>query len=63
MIFLTVIAINFVGDGLRDVFDPEGATRIQPGFKRRVKKLMTRGPIRPDPAILGPFVDPYSGGG
>ncbi len=44
MIFLTVIAINFVGDGLRDVFDPEGATRIQPGFKGRVRKLMTPRP-------------------
>ena len=43
MIFLTVISINFVGDGLRDVFDPEGATRIQPRFKSRIKKLMGSG--------------------
>ena len=40
MIFLTVISINFVGDGLRDVFDPEGASRLQPRFKRRVSRLV-----------------------
>jgi len=34
MIFLTVIAINFVGDGLRDVLDPGGA-RTGRGFRRR----------------------------
>lgn len=39
MIFLTVISINFVGDGLRDVFDPEGATRAQPDFKSRLSRL------------------------
>jgi len=26
-IFLTVLAVNFVGDGLRDAFDPQSATR------------------------------------
>lgn len=34
MIFLTVIAINFVGDGLRDVVDP-GSVRTVHGFRAR----------------------------
>lgn len=35
MIFLTVISINFVGDGLRDVLDPAGVGRISNRERRR----------------------------
>lgn len=39
MIFLTVIAINFVGDGLRDVLDP-GAARTARGSSRRRRAML-----------------------
>jgi peptide/nickel transport system permease protein len=39
MIFLTVIAINFVGDGLRDVMDP-GAARTSHISRRRRRAML-----------------------
>jgi len=30
-IFLTVLAVNFIGDGIRDAFDPRQKTRIPKG--------------------------------
>lgn len=39
-IFITVISVNFLGDGLRDVFDPSGAARTAPRFRRRVERIM-----------------------
>jgi peptide/nickel transport system permease protein len=35
MIFLTVISINFIGDGLRDVLDPAGIGRVSSRLRRR----------------------------
>ncbi len=40
MIFLTVVSINFVGDGLREVFDPHGATLSRSAFHRRLRRLL-----------------------
>jgi peptide/nickel transport system permease protein len=40
MIFLTVIAINFVGDGLRDALDP-ATRRAARGSRRRWRELRT----------------------
>lgn len=40
MIFLTVISINFVGDGLRDALDP-GSRRVPAGAVRRWRELRT----------------------
>jgi ABC-type dipeptide/oligopeptide/nickel transport system permease subunit len=31
MIFLTIIAVNYIGDGLRDAFDPHKA---EPGSEK-----------------------------
>jgi peptide/nickel transport system permease protein len=42
MIFLTVVSVNFIGDGLRDVFDPSGATLSKSRFDRRLEKLQAR---------------------
>lgn len=42
MIFLTVVSVNFVGDGLRDVFDPGGATLGRSRFHRRMETLRRR---------------------
>lgn len=39
MIFLTVVSVNFVGDGLRDVFDPGGSTLGRGLFHRRLAAL------------------------
>ena len=35
MIFLTVISINFIGDGLRDVLDPAGVGRVSNRLRKR----------------------------
>lgn len=51
MIFLTVIAINFVGDGLRDALDP-GTLHVDRGARRQLEALLRRGPMRrPEPAL------------
>jgi peptide/nickel transport system permease protein len=42
MIFLTVVSVNFIGDGLRDVFDPSGTTLGKSKFDRRLEKLQAR---------------------
>jgi peptide/nickel transport system permease protein len=42
MIFLTVVSVNFIGDGLRDVFDPKGATLSRSKFHRRLDGLLDR---------------------
>lgn len=39
MIFLTVVSINFVGDGLRDALDPAGTQRYR-GSRERVKAAL-----------------------
>lgn len=39
MIFLTVISINFVGDGLRDALDP-GTLRVHRGARRMLDELL-----------------------
>jgi len=39
MIFLTVVSVNFIGDGLRDIFDPGGATLGKSRFQRRLRSL------------------------
>ncbi len=51
MIFLTVVAINFVGDGLRDALDPGTAHRFR-GPRERVKAalLAERPPLGRAPA-------------
>lgn len=50
MIFLTVIAINFVGDGLRDALDPGTAHRFK-GPRERVRAALfaERPPIHREP--------------
>jgi len=50
MIFLTVVSVNFIGDGLRDVFDPGGATIGKSRFQRRLDQLRDR--HRP-PQVVG----------
>jgi len=42
MIFLTVVSVNFIGDGLRDVFDPRGTTLSRSRFQRRLQQLHDR---------------------
>ncbi len=42
MIFLTVVSVNFIGDGLRDVFDPGGATLSRSKFHQRRQMLIER---------------------
>lgn len=42
MIFLTVVSVNFIGDGLRDVFDPGGSTLGKSRFHRRLEMLRER---------------------
>ncbi len=42
MIFLTVVSVNFIGDGLRDVFDPGGATLSRSKFQQRRQRLLQR---------------------
>ncbi len=42
MIFLTVVSVNFIGDGLRDVFDPGGATLSRSKFQSRRRYLQTK---------------------
>lgn len=51
MIFLTVVAINFVGDGLRDALDPGTAHRFK-GPRERVKAalLAERPPVEGAPS-------------
>jgi len=39
MIFLTVVSVNFMGDGLRDIFDPAGTTLSKTRFLRRLRSL------------------------
>jgi len=39
MIFLTVVSVNFMGDGLRDIFDPAGSTLSKSRFVRRLRSL------------------------
>jgi len=39
MIFLTVVSVNFMGDGLRDIFDPSGTTLSKSRFRRRLMGL------------------------
>ena len=51
MIFLTVVSVNFIGDGLRDIFDPSGATLSRSKFRRRLDDLRHR--YRPPDRILG----------
>ena len=51
MIFLTVIAINFIGDGLRDALDP-GTLHVDRGARRQLEALLRRGPMRrSEPAL------------
>jgi peptide/nickel transport system permease protein len=38
MIFLTVVSINFVGDGLRDALDPSTRRSVR-GSRRRFEEL------------------------
>lgn len=42
MIFLTVVSVNFIGDGLRDVFDPSGITLSKSRFHRRLERLQEK---------------------
>jgi len=42
MIFLTVVSVNFIGDGLRDVFDPGGKSLGRSRFNRRLEMLYER---------------------
>ncbi|GBE25872.1 glutathione transport system permease protein GsiD [bacterium BMS3Bbin02] len=42
MIFLTVVSVNFIGDGLRDVFDPSGTTLSKSRFHRRLERLQEK---------------------
>jgi len=60
MIFLTVVSVNFIGDGLRDVFDPGGATLGKSRFHRRLEMLRER--HRPPQVVggedQGPLADP-----
>jgi len=42
MIFLTVVSVNFIGDGLRDIFDPGGTTLSKSRFHRRLQQLRDR---------------------
>lgn len=53
MIFLTVVSINFVGDGLRDALDPAGIQRYR-GSRDRVKAALfaERPPLRRVPPAL-----------
>jgi len=55
MIFLTVIAINMVGDGLRDALDP-GTTRTFRGPRERIRAALLR------EAGVGASVAPIRGG-
>ena len=48
MIFLTVISINFVGDGLRDALDP-GTLRVHRGARERLEELIAVTRRRPSP--------------
>ncbi len=63
MIFLTVVSVNFIGDGLRDVFDPSGATLSRSRFDRRLEKLRARYQGAPvvDVADPTPQVTPAQG--
>ena len=55
MIFLTVIAINFVGDGLRDALDPGTAHGFKgPRERVRAALLAERPPIRRQPDSAAP---------
>lgn len=58
LIFLTVIAINFVGDGLRDALDPGRAHRFR-GSREAIKAalLAERPPLRPRSGPGGPSDD------
>ncbi len=49
MIFLTVVSVNFIGDGLRDIFDPGGATLSKSRFHRRLRELRDR---HGDPQVI-----------
>jgi len=50
MIFLTVISINFVGDGLRDALDP-GTLRVHRGARQRLEEMLAAARRAPsDPA-------------
>ena len=46
MIFITVIAVNFLGDGLRDAFDPQSERLIADDRRRRSEPSPTSGPDR-----------------
>lgn len=50
MIFLTVIAINFIGDGLRDALDP-ATLRVHRGARRMLDESLAR---RPSAGPAGP---------
>ena len=51
MIFLTVIAINFIGDGLRDALDPR-TLHVDRRARRELEGLLKRGPMRrPEPPL------------
>jgi peptide/nickel transport system permease protein len=55
MIFLTVIAINFIGDGLRDALDPR-TLHVDRRARRELEALLQRGPMRrPEPALNDPI--------
>ena len=45
LIFLTVIAINFVGDGLRDALDPGRAHRFR-GSREAIKAAASQSKFR-----------------
>jgi len=57
MIFLTVVSVNFMGDGLRDIFDPAGTTLSKSRFRRRLRGL--RDDNQPPQLIAGQ--DPSAG--
>ena len=52
MIFLTVISINFVGDGLRDALDP-GTLRVHRGARQRLDEMIAASRQAPEPRVGG----------
>lgn len=58
-IFLTVLAVNFVGDGIRDAFDPRHKERVRRAW--RVAAAFGRAPVEEPVTTAGRREDPPAG--